>query len=126
MEYERIILELLNRVGELEDRVKELEERLARDPETPSEGGGTKKIGGHKYRRLTEYLADSGKDRIRLSFSEIENILGFKLSDSARNNRANWANSTTQSLACSWLKVGYITVEVSLTQEYVVFEKDNF
>ena len=59
-----------------------------------------------------------------MSFAEIEKVIGFSLSPSARKNRANWANSRSQSLACSWLKVGYRTVEVNLEREFVVFEKN--
>ena len=40
---------------------------------------------GAKFIALTNYLKASGKQTIRLSFSEIETILGFTLSPCKRN-----------------------------------------
>jgi hypothetical protein len=45
------------------------------------------------------------------------------LPDSAREHRAFWANTTSHSIALSWLSVGYKTVDVNLSSELVVFEK---
>lgn len=38
---------------------------------------------GDKFIALTSYLENCGMDELRMSFSEIEKIIGFKLSDSA-------------------------------------------
>ena len=124
MNYERIILELLDRIKSLEERVTKLENPEAEDTQTEYESAKEEISGGQKYRALSAYLSKSNRERVRLSFSEVEEILGTRLTPSARKNRANWANSTSQSLACSWLKVGYKVVEVNLQEEYVVFEKD--
>ena len=124
MNYERIILELLDRIKSLEERVYKLENPEVEDDRTEDAAPKDKITGGQKYRALSAFLDRSNLERVRLAFSEIEQIIGTPLSPSARKNRANWANSTSQSLACSWLKVGYKTVEVNLQEEYVVFEKD--
>ena len=126
MNYERIILELLDRIKALEERVSKLENTKAEDARAEDVTPRDEITGGQKYRALSAYLEKSNLDRVRLSFSEIEEVIGTTLSPSARKNRANWANSTSQSLACSWLKVGYKTVEVNLTEEYAVFEKDPY
>ena len=61
--------------------------------------------------------------RIKLSYSEIEDILKFKLPDSALTHRTFWANTTSHSIALSWLSVSYEVVEANLEEQYVVFEK---
>ncbi|MCQ2514281.1 MAG: hypothetical protein MJ089_04240 [Ruminococcus sp.] len=123
MNYEKIIIELLDRIKTLEEKVAKLEEVKTNQASMGNAGKSEEITGGHKYRALTLYLKKSNFERIKLTFAEIEKIIGSPLSYSARTNRANWANSTSQSLACSWLKVGYKTVEVNLLSEYVVFEK---
>lgn len=123
MDYNSIIVELLDRIKCLEEKVSSLENRIEKLQEKDAVLPNKQKFGGQKYRALTNYIKNSCEDQIKLSFKEIEKILGFNLSPCAYNNRANWANSTSQSLARSWLKVGYKTVEVNLKQEYVVFEK---
>ena len=126
MDNSKIIIEMLERIKILEEKVERLIE-ICEQKRTLKEQTGSKIItSGGKYRYLSSYLKNSGKEQIRMTFAEIEKLIGFPLSPSARKNRANWANSETQSLACSWLKVGYKTVEVNLEKEYVVFEKNIF
>lgn len=124
MNYDQIILELLSRIKTLEEKVAILESKETFVSQSIRNNLKEEISGGHRYRALSAYLKNSNLDRIKMSFSEIENIIGFSLSPSAYKNRANWANSTSQSLACSWLKVGYKTVEVNITAMYVVFEKE--
>ena len=52
-----------------------------------------------KYQPLADYLADSGQDDVTLSFSQIEEILGFKFSPLTRKHRPNWANNTVKALS---------------------------
>lgn len=125
MDYNRIIIELLDRIKCLEERVSTLENCVREKQSDESRVSEKPNFGGQKYRALTSYLRNSGKEQVRLSFEEIENIIGFKLSPSAYNNRANWANSTSQSLAYGWLKANYRAVEVDMVKRYVVFEKQN-
>lgn len=123
MDYNRIILELLDRIKSLEERVTELENHSSEQQATKNIISEKTNFGGQKYRALTNYLNNSDENQKKLTFNEIENILGFSLSPSAYNNRANWANSTSQSLACSWLKTNYKVVEVNMEKQYVIFEK---
>ena len=76
-----------------------------------------------KYRRLTELLTNAEGKPVSISFGDIEKAIGFSLPDSAREHRAFWANTTTHSIALSWLSVGYKTVDVDLEKEIIVFEK---
>lgn len=116
MDYDRIILELLNRVSILEDRVNDLENGTS-----PTKKGTA--IVGKKYRYLSDYLHKAEGEIIRLTFDEIEQILNDKLPSSAYQHRAFWANTESHSIAISWMSVGYQTVEVDLANRYVVFEK---
>ena len=119
MDYDKIILDLLNRIVTLEEKVTKLESlnegiQFNKD-ELPS--------GSKKYRFLTDYLHESNLSRIKLSYAEIENILKFKLPDSAATHRAFWANTTSHSIALSWLSVNYSVVEANLEDRYIIFEK---
>ena len=118
MDYDKIILELLNRIVTLEEKVDRLESVQPRETELPS--------GSKKYRFLSDYLHASNQSRIKLSFKEIEDILQFKLPESAAVHRAFWANTTSHSIALSWLCVDYSVVEANLEEKYIVFEKRKY
>lgn len=119
MDYDKIIIDLLNRIVTLEEKVAKLENAgtvvQSTDIELPS--------GSKKYRFLSDYLHESNQSRIKLSYVDIENILKFKLPDSASTHRAFWANTTSHSIALSWLSVNYEVVEVDLENKYIVFEE---
>ena len=115
MNYEQIILNLLGRVAQLEKQVAELTNV---ETETTKPHRTTK-----KYRHLTSYLKQSNQSTVKLTFTELENIVQFKLGKSAKKHKEFWANSTSHSSAIGWLNAGYKTVEVNLEQEYIVFEK---
>lgn len=119
MDYDKIILDLLNRIVTLEDKVTKLEKN--------NNGTQTNNLelpaGSKKYRFLSDYLHQSGSSRVKLSYGEIEEILKFKLPDSATTHRAFWANTTSHSIALSWLSVNYEVVEADLEDKYIIFEK---
>ncbi len=76
-----------------------------------------------KYEPLTTYLNLHKKERIKLTYSEIEEILGFELPPSARKYREWWSNNdTSHTYSKSWGEAGYKTTDVILG-ESVVFEK---
>lgn len=79
---------------------------------------------GDKFIALTLYLEKCGKDKIKMSFSEIEKILGFKLSDSAYTYPAQWSNSESQSFAFGWLNADYLTQQVNIPGQAVEFIKE--
>ena len=77
-----------------------------------------------KYEPLTTYLSFCKKQRVKLTYSEIEGILGFTLPQSSYKDLRWWLNndkSHTQSK--SWGKVGYIATEIILGNS-VTFEKE--
>jgi hypothetical protein len=70
-----------------------------------------------KYEPLEEYLRNSGKNEITLTFNEIESILGRPLPPSASDHRPWWSNprdSRTASQQSAWLNAGYRVASVSL------------
>ena len=74
-----------------------------------------------KYWPLTSYLKYCNQDELTLTFEEIEEILGFKLSPCKRNHLANWSNTKTIRLPLSWLDAGYKTHDVDMENEIVHF-----
>ncbi len=79
---------------------------------------------GIKYRSLAEYLLASGENRVVLSYSQIEDILGFRLPDTAKKYKQSyWANTETHSYAMSWLAVGY-KARVDTENDIVTFIKN--
>jgi len=87
------------------------------------------KLGGYdrgtsKYDPLKKYLAERTEPVIRLSFGEVERILGFSLPDSARDHRAWWANERSGGghvNASAWMEAGRRTTNVDLNAEAVDF-----
>ncbi|MFC6824382.1 DUF7662 domain-containing protein [Halopelagius fulvigenes] len=77
-----------------------------------------------KYGPLYDYLAGHEFDRVRLSFAELEVVLGAPVPASARNWRQWWTNSEeSHPHARSWLRAGYEVASLSLPDELVVFER---
>ncbi len=75
-----------------------------------------------KYEALPQFLGRAGEAARRMSFSEIERILGFKLPKSAYKHEAWWSNNETgHSHARAWLKAGWRTEAVDLAKRQVTF-----
>lgn len=77
-----------------------------------------------KYEPLPQFLASANGSVKRLSFAEIERILGFKLPKSAYEHEAWWSNNATgHSHARAWLDAGWRTQEVDLSGRKVTFHR---
>ena len=79
-----------------------------------------------KYAPLYRHLAAMTGSDWRVSFGEIEVILGFELPDSARLYRPWWSNQkrgTGHSHALAWQAAGWQTREVDLEAEMLVFSR---
>lgn len=76
-----------------------------------------------KYKPLQEHLQKSTIDYVRLSFKDIEQVLGFKLPPSARKFQAWWANEVAprSGQQRSWLDAGWNTQQLDLSKEEVTF-----
>ncbi len=75
-----------------------------------------------KYTPLGEYLRDLDKDRVLLTFEEIEDILGADLPKSARKHNAWWSNGG-HSQADAWMDAGWRVENLDQKDEEVVFRK---
>ena len=77
-----------------------------------------------KYAPLHRHLAKWRGEEWRVTFSEIEAVIGFTLPDSARVHRPWWANQGEKgghSHALSWQMAGWKTSQVDMIKEQVVF-----
>jgi hypothetical protein len=77
-----------------------------------------------KYEPLPQFLGSVGGAAHRMSFHEIERVLGFKLPKSAYEHEAWWSNNSTgHSHAKAWLKFGWRTEAVDLAARKVTFQR---
>ena len=76
-----------------------------------------------KYAKLYEFLNNERGDRIALSFSQLETILGFNLPDSAFLYRPWWANQSKSghSQSMAWGVAGWKTANVDMENEKLEF-----
>lgn len=81
---------------------------------------------GDKYIALTTYLKNSGKNVVKMSFKEIESVLGECLPECAYKYPALWANSESHSIAFGWIDAGYMSQNVSITNQTIEFVKRDY
>ncbi len=77
-----------------------------------------------KYAPLQNHLINLNKDSWKAKFSEIEDILGFSLPESARAYPAWWANNRQGSRHTKiWLDAGWQTADVNFGNKTITFQK---
>lgn len=79
-----------------------------------------------KYWRLFEYLNGIAGREQRLSFSEIERIIGFSLPASARRHRQWWANQRAgrpHGQALAWDAAGWETADVDIIGQTLLLKR---
>ena len=77
-----------------------------------------------KYARLTDHLRATGGADVRLTFEEIESIIGSDLPRSATLHRAWWSNNPTSSVMTkAWLAAGYKSAAVDMKNRQLLFRK---
>lgn len=85
---------------------------------------GKMEIPMSKYEALPQFLARLESAEHRMSFREIERVLGFKLPESAYEYEAWWSNNGTgHSHARAWLESGWRTEAVDLANRHVTFRR---
>ena len=81
---------------------------------------------GDKYVALKNYLQKSNQPIVKLTFEQIEKIIGDSLPNSAMTHAESWwSNNADHSQAVSWLHAGYETDYVTDTyiEKNIVFVK---
>lgn len=77
-----------------------------------------------KYEPLTAFLKSASPRSMRLSFQEIEGVLGFLL-PSSKQYPAWWSNSATNNtMTKAWLNAGYRTEQVDVAEGKVTFHAE--
>jgi len=75
-----------------------------------------------KYESLPQFLRSTRGPTKRMSFAEIEKVLGFKLPKSAYEHDAWWSNNGTgHSHARAWLEAGWRTGNIDRAGRKVTF-----
>lgn len=75
-----------------------------------------------KYEPLTQFLKAKHGRQVRMSFAEIEQVLGQKLPGKSKGIRAWWSNNPSNNvLTRAWLAAGYKSAQVDITGEKVSF-----
>lgn len=74
-----------------------------------------------KYAALGKYLTDSGLERVRITYEEMDALCS--LPETAHHDRPFWANTWVSARAKAWLQAGYVVEHVSLGH-YVEFVHD--
>jgi hypothetical protein len=77
---------------------------------------------GGKYRPLRDYLGGCAGSTARMTFAELEALVGV-LPDSARRHRAWWGNNDATSEARAWLDAGWRVESVNQAAGEVVFTR---
>jgi len=79
-----------------------------------------------RYAPLAIWLQSksSSRDRVQLTFQDVEDIIGAELPRSAREHRAWWANDTVgHSQSQQWLEAGWRVARIDMTGRKVTFAR---
>lgn len=79
-----------------------------------------------KYSPLASHLEALAASEVRLTFKEIEEILGDSLPASAHKFKAWWANQAahpSHPWATEWMEAGWMSDGLCLSEEWVRFKR---
>lgn len=77
-----------------------------------------------KYQPLGEYLKKQSKERVPMTFAEIERITGAQLPPSAIKHRPWWSNNPRNSVMTKiWLAAGFESEQVDMAARKLVFRR---
>ncbi len=77
-----------------------------------------------KYAPLTAHLRAQRSDQLRMTFAEIERVIGAKLPPSASSHRGWWSNNSSNNVMTkAWLEAGYQSEQVDLSGRKLVFRR---
>lgn len=77
-----------------------------------------------KYSPLADYLKRQDRERVPITFAEIERITGTKLPASALKHRPWWSNNPRNSVMTKvWLDAGFESEQVDMESRKLVFRR---
>lgn len=77
-----------------------------------------------KYEPLTHFLRRQPRDEVRMTFGDIEKVIGDKLPSSAAHHRAWWSNNPSNSVMTkAWLAAGFKSEQVDIEGHKLVFRR---
>lgn len=77
-----------------------------------------------KYEALGKFLRSQQGERVPMSFTDIERVIGGKLPPSARKHRPWWSNNPTNSVMTKvWLAAGFESEQVDIASRRLVFHR---
>jgi hypothetical protein len=77
-----------------------------------------------KYEPLSQFLRNQSHDEIRMSFEQIERVIGGNLPRSAKEHRAWWSNNPSNSVMTkAWLDAGFRSEQVDMEGRKLVFRR---
>lgn len=85
----------------------------------------TNEVGGKKYAALSNWLLGERRDRIEVSFREIEEVLGFPLPPSSREYASHWSGYKGSAVVRAIKDVGWRASNLDLKAKRVVLERDD-
>jgi hypothetical protein len=76
-----------------------------------------------KYEPLGQFLKKQKHNQIKMSFAEIEKIIGIKLPKS-KASRAFWSNNPDNNVMTKeWIEAGFETQDVDVKHSHLVFSR---
>lgn len=75
-----------------------------------------------KYIEFYRFLENNTKEKLELTYEDIEKIIGEKLPNSANNHSAYFSNSLSHPISKIWLELGYTQTKLELGK-YLILEK---
>lgn len=79
-------------------------------------------MGISKYENLAQHLAGKKDKMLRMTFTQIEELIDGSLPNAALEHRAWWANSDTNNHAIQgWLRAGWETSRVDMDNQELIF-----
>jgi hypothetical protein len=77
-----------------------------------------------RYEPLTRFLQEQTHDVVRMSFGDIERVLGRKLPQSSGTHRAFWSNNAQNNVMTrAWIAAGFRSEQVDLPGQTLVFRR---
>jgi hypothetical protein len=82
------------------------------------------KNAARRYQPLTAHLRSQRSEQVRMTFADIERVIGEKLPASASNYRAWWSNNPSNNeMTRAWLEAGFRSEQVDISGRKVVFRR---